>query len=96
MKVDYYVYYRVAADCDHASAHDGVRAMQQRLAARIGIAGRLLVRRDDSHTWMEVYPGVSDSDAFETALEDECRHAGVFRWLEAATVRHIERFVECA
>ncbi len=96
MKVDYYVYYRVAADRDHASAHDGVRAMQQRLAARTGIVGRLLVRRDDSHTWMEVYPGVGDPDGFETALVEECRQAGLARWLESDTVRHMERFVECA
>lgn len=96
MKVNYFIYYRVAVDRDHARAHDGVRAMQERLASRTGIVGRLLVRRDDSHTWMETYPGVTDPDGFETALAEECQHADVARWLEPAAVRHIERFIECA
>ncbi|MFN3988320.1 MAG: DUF4936 family protein [Rhodocyclaceae bacterium] len=96
MKLDYYIYYRLSPERNHADAREAVRSLQSRMLARTGVSGRLMVRRDDGHTWMEIYPDVIDAEAFDAALEEETRAAGFETWLEPATVRHVERFVECA
>lgn len=93
--VCYYVYYRIAADADLGAARGRVRAMQQALHEHTEVAGRLLERRDDPHTWMEIYDAVSDP-GFEHALQREVEAAGVDRLIEPGSSRHVERFVECA
>lgn len=94
--VHYYVYYRVRSDVGHEDAEATVRAMQAALERRTGIAGRLMERRDDAVTWMEVYEGVADPDAFEAALRIEANAHRLASIVEPGFARHTERFVECA
>lgn len=79
--MNYYVYYKVAPE--------QLRAMRQsvdRLFARVekecGVRGRWMRRRDDPTTYMEVYEGVADEQAFETLLAREAPPLGVERRLE--------------
>jgi hypothetical protein len=91
LPLSYYVYYRVG-DASQASAlaHELLSAIKQ----QTGIAGRLLRKRDDPATWMEIYEGVQDAPAFERSLA-ECveaiRFTGV---LQSGSARHIECFEE--
>lgn len=64
--LNYYIYYRVRDD--DADTETQVRAMQARLACRSGVVGRLMKRRDDPRTWMEIYENVADDNAFEQQL----------------------------
>ena len=95
-RVHYYVYYRVRADVGHEDAEATVRAMQAALERRTGVAGRLMERRDDAVTWMEVYEGVADPQAFEAALRIETDEYRVASIVEPGSARHTERFIECA
>lgn len=94
--VDVFIYYRLDEDCNRASALRSIRAMQEVVAARTGIAGRLLMRRDDAHTWMEIYPAVSDVAELERVLDAVGRELGVGIWIAPGTARHVERFIACA
>ncbi|GGX94454.1 DUF4936 family protein [Vogesella alkaliphila] len=82
-----YLYYRVQ---DNILP---IRQQAETLLAEIekttGIKGRLLRRRDDDQTWMEVYEPVADADALQQALHD----ALATRPLLAALARHAEWFV---
>lgn len=89
----YYIYYRVAA-ADGERLQSTVTAMQTDLHDTTGIAGRLLQRRDDPQTWMEVYEGVSDRDGFEKALSETAARHKLEALLESPRV--IERFVSAA
>ena len=85
----YYVWYRLAGD--GAQAHKAVAAMMQDMFVHAGVTGRVLVRRDDPRTWMEVYENVADARLFEEKLRAaEHRHevAGL-----TADGRHLEAFV---
>lgn len=88
--VHYYVWYRVLAA--PAQAQRAVAALQDELATQTGIRGRVLMRRDDSTTWMEIYEGVAAPAQFEPALA-----AAVERHRAADfahdRVRHTETFV---
>ena len=95
-RIHYYVYYRVRADVSHEDAEATVRAMQAALERRSGVAGRLMERRDDAVTWMEIYEGVADPPAFEAALQIEAEAHRVAHIVEPGSARHVERFVECA
>ncbi|MDC7714234.1 DUF4936 family protein [Vogesella sp. LYT5W] len=82
-----YVYYRV---------QDNILPIRQQIASLMaeiekttGIKGRLLQRRDDAQTWMEVYEPVADADALQQVLQD----ALATRPLLAALARHEEWFV---
>lgn len=66
MLAHYYIYYKVRSD-DLETEHQ-IRSMQARLACRSGHDGKLLKRRDDPLTWMEIYEQVKDSTAFEQHL----------------------------
>ncbi|NMG44246.1 DUF4936 family protein [Aromatoleum toluvorans] len=94
--VHYYVYYRVRADAGHEDAEATVRAMQTTLERRTGVAGRLMERREDGVTWMEVYENVTDPGAFEAALRIEADAHRIADIVEPGFARHTERFVECA
>ncbi|MDC7708882.1 DUF4936 family protein [Vogesella indigofera] len=82
-----YIYYRVQ---DNILP---IRQQTETLLAEIekmtGIKGRLLQRRDDAQTWMEVYEAVADSSALQQALQ----RALTTRPLLAALSRHEEWFV---
>lgn len=83
---NYYVYYRV----DPARLAE-LRVAVERLFAEvergIGVRGRWMRRRDEATTYMEVYEGVKDEQAFEALLARESAAFGL--------ERKVERFV-CA
>lgn len=91
MNLHYYIYYRVA-DND-AETETQVRAMQARLACRSGVNGRLLKRRDDPHTWMEIYEDVADSSNFEQQLARAVSEFDVEMFLAGDRRRVVERFI---
>lgn len=82
--MNYYVYYKLQPE-----QVETVRPIVQSLFAKIekqcGVRGRLMRRRDDPATYMEVYEGVTDERAFEALLEREGAALGL--------QRHVERFV---
>jgi hypothetical protein len=79
--MNYYVYYKVTPD-----QADGVRLAAQSLFKKVeevcGVRGRLMRRRDDPATYMEVYEAVADEPAFEALLEREGKALGIARRLE--------------
>jgi hypothetical protein len=84
----FFVWYTVSSDRGNA-----VRAVRELIAAveeATGIAGRVLARRDDASTWMEIYENVVDAPAFERALDALVRRHHVAHITGA--VRHVERF----
>lgn len=94
MALSYYVYYRVTqASQATPLAHELLAMMKQ----KTGIVGRLLRKRDDPATWMEIYEGVQDAPAFERSLA-ECVEATRFEGvLPPGGARHVECFEEpCA
>src|SRR5207249_3145762 len=62
--LSFYIYYRVPAQ-NAERARAAVRALQRELAGSAGISGRVLRRRDDETTWMEIYENVQDGARFE-------------------------------
>ena len=88
--VHYYVWYRVTAD--PLGARAAVDAMMTDVARRTGIAGRLLLRRDEPDTWMEIYEGVADPARFERELAAAVQRHGIARFI-AVDGRHVEAFV---
>ena len=90
MPTSYYIYYRAAAS-DGERLHATVVRMQASLRSATGISGRLLRRRDDPRTWMEIYEDVQDTVQFETALAGAANVCGLNALLESPRV--IERFV---
>lgn len=88
--VHYYVWYRVLAE--PSAARRAVNALQDDLATQTGIRGRVLVRRDDPATWMEVYEDVATPAQFEPALAAAvARHRAADFAHDHA--RHTETFV---
>jgi hypothetical protein len=57
-----------------------------RIEKEFGVRGRWMRRRDDASTYMEVYEGVNDEQAFEALLAREAPALG--------PERRVERF-EC-
>ncbi|RKQ54753.1 uncharacterized protein DUF4936 [Vogesella indigofera] len=85
-----YVYYRVQDNILPIRQH--IASLMAEIEKITGIKGRLLQRRDDAQTWMEVYEPVADADALQQALQD----ALATRPLLAALARHEECFVPLA
>jgi len=79
--LNYYVYYKIAPE-----RLKEVRLQVAKLFAAIeehsGVRGRWMRRRDDPTTYMEVYEGVKDAQAFEALLEREGAKLGFARKLE--------------
>ncbi len=69
-----------------------IAAMMADLSRRTGVAGRLLVRRDEPATWMEIYEDVADAARFERELSGAVMRHGIAR-LNGMGNRHIEAFV---
>ena len=87
--VHFYIWYRAAGD--PLALRAIVDDVMADVAARTGIVGKLLVRRDESGTWLEVYERVTDAEQFECelaaavaqhdltrAIGDGARHTEVF------------------
>jgi hypothetical protein len=94
LPLSYYVYYRLG---DASRAPAVARDLLAAVKHKTGVAGRLLRKRDDPATWMEIYEGVQDAPAFERSLA-ECVEATRFiSVLQSGSARHIECFEEpCA
>ena len=90
MLTHYYIWYRVAGDPSAARA--ALDAALHDVFLQAGVAGRVLVRRDDPRTWMEVYEHVADVALFERALGAAVARHGLARHAEGG-VRHVEPFV---
>ena len=86
-----YVYYRVPQQTS-AAVRAAVGRILEAVAALAGVRGRLLRRRDQPDTWMEVYEGIRDDAAFDRVLEAAVAGSG-FAEASAGAARHAERFV---
>ena len=94
MSFSYYVYYRVS---DPRRANPVLTRLFELMDTRVGVRGRLLVRRDEPDLWMEIYEGVGQPAQFEQTLAhcvDELQFTGL---LLPAGTRKLECFCEpCA
>jgi len=91
MNLCYYVYYKVPAG-NSEGARVAVGALQHELAEATGITGRLLRRRDDPTTWMEVYENVPDPARFEAKLGELAERHRVSALLAPGSSRKQEVF----
>ena len=91
MNLCYYIYYRVPAG-NAARALSAVSALQRELSQATGIGGRLLRRRDDETTWMEIYEAVADGVRFEAKLTELVERHGVLALLAPGSSRKQEVF----
>ena len=79
--MNYYVYYKVApAQAEGLAAK--VAELFDLVKKQTGIHGRWMRRRDDPATYMEVFEGVKDEQAFEALLEREGEKLGLQRKVE--------------
>ncbi|MFC3624994.1 DUF4936 family protein [Vogesella amnigena] len=86
MALSLYIYYRV--DGNILPIQQQANALLAEIQKKTEVEGRLLRRRDDAHTWMEIYEPISDIAAFSTVLRAAvCRQP-----LLAALQRHEEWF----
>lgn len=84
---NWYVYYAAPGD---GEALARVRAMQLELSRGSAVRARLEERvASERPTWMEVYEGIADPDAFALTLAAALE---ANRLPELTGVRHIERF----
>ena len=81
---NYYVYYRIDAG-QLGALRIAVEKLFGKIQKESGVRGRWMRRRDEPTTYMEVYEGVTDEQAFEAVLA----RAGATLKLE----RKVERFV---
>ncbi|MEO5766602.1 MAG: DUF4936 family protein [Casimicrobiaceae bacterium] len=88
----FYVWYTVTVE--RAAARRAAADLLAAVEERTGIAGRILARRDDASTWMEIYENVGDAAAFERALDVLVRRGDAARI--SGGVRHVERFAALA
>jgi hypothetical protein len=86
--LNYYIYYRVQPE-HSAAAEAAVKHIQSEIAARCGITGRVLKKRDETNLWMEIYEQV-ESAAFEDILAAAENKSGIAALLDGA--RHKECF----
>ena len=91
MTTSYYVYYRVPP-ANAARARRAVDALQRELSDATGISGRLMRRRDDESTWMEIYEDVSDVARFEAKLAELAERHGIPGLLAPGSARKQEIF----
>jgi hypothetical protein len=91
VKSSYYIYYRVPKE-NGARARTAVSALQRELGEVTGIDGRLLRRRDDETTWMEIYENVPDGARFEAALAALVERHGIAALLSPGSSRKQEIF----
>jgi len=79
--MNYYVYYKI--DPQRLDQfRPKVETLFKTLQQQFGVRGRWMRRRDDPATYMEVFEGVKDEAAFDTALEREGAKLGVSRKIE--------------
>ncbi|MGB7542886.1 MAG: DUF4936 family protein [Burkholderiales bacterium] len=91
MKLSYYVYYKVPGE-NAERARAAVAEIQRELRSSTGSSGRLLRRRDDEATWMEIYEDVADPAQFEATLAALVERHGLAQLLLPGTSRRQEVF----
>lgn len=92
MSAGYYIYYRVVLDrADEAKRI--VAAIQDEVLMKAGVRGRLMRRRDDPATWMEVYEDVAEEKAFMAALAAAVERHEFQRLLVSGSSRIAETFI---
>jgi len=91
VKLGYYIYYRVPAQ-NAERARAAVRELQRELSGTAGVSGRLLRRRDDETTWMEIYENVQDGARFEAELGRLVERQGLAALLVPGSSRKQEVF----
>ena len=91
MTLSFYIYYRVPAQ-NAERARVAVRELQRELSGIAGISGRLLRRRDDETTWMEIYENVRDGARFEAELAKLVERQGLVALLVPGSSRKQEVF----
>jgi hypothetical protein len=89
--ISYFIYYRVAPGGEPL-ARERVDRLQAKLAAAIGVRGRVMTKRGEPNLWMEVYEAVSDAARFEHALHDAVRELEIVELLAPGSLRHVECF----
>jgi hypothetical protein len=89
--LSFYIYYRVPAQ-NAERARVAVRELQRELSDIAGIGGRLLRRRDDETTWMEIYENVQDGARFEAELAKLVERHGLAALLVQGSSRKQEVF----
>ena len=87
----FFIYYHVAPGRE-AIAREQVYRLQAKLAATIGVHGRLMTKRGEPRLWMEVYEAVSDAARFEHALDNAVQELAMAEQLAPGTRRHVECF----
>jgi hypothetical protein len=91
VKLNFYIYYRVPAQ-NTEQARVAVNALQRELSEITGIGGRLLRRRDDETTWMEIYENVPDTARFEAEIAKLVERHGLAALLVPGSSRKQEVF----
>jgi len=91
VKLSYYIYYRVPGK-NGTRTRAAVDALQRELSDVTGIGGRLLRRRDDETTWMEIYENVADGARFEASLAALVERHGITALLVPGSSRKQEVF----
>lgn len=90
---NFYVYYRVDP-ARRAELRDAVGKLFAAVERETGVRGRWMRRRDEATTWMEVYEGVKDDQAFGAVLERESERLGLARLLAPGAARRQEIFTD--
>jgi len=91
VKLSFYIYYRVPAR-NAERARVAVHELQRELSDIAGISGRLLRRRDDETTWMEIYENAQDEARFEAELAKLVERHGLAALLVPGSARKQEIF----
>lgn len=91
MTTHYYIYYKVSPEAAER-LRAAVEALQRELAEKTGVEGRLLSRRDDPGTWMEIYENVADTRAFDSALARALERVRFAELLGPGSARKTEIF----
>lgn len=89
MRPSLYVYYKLT-DQPRATLAEVVRALQAELSQSAGVHARLMQRRDDANTWMEVYEDIADAAVFNAVLLAALKRHGFDRF---GLARYDEWFV---
>ena len=82
--MNYYVYYKLDP-ARLAELRPAIEALFKAVEREFGVCGRWMRRRDDPATYMEVYEGITDAEAFDAMLDREGAKLGL--------PRKVERFV---
>ncbi|TMI16066.1 MAG: DUF4936 family protein [Betaproteobacteria bacterium] len=82
--LNYYVYYKLDP-ARLAELRPAIEALFKAVEREFGVRGRWMRRRDDPATYMEVYEGIADEEAFDAMLDREGAKLGL--------PRKVERFV---